>query len=102
VGSEPPSIPGLFTLYTSPIPELARLGRTLRSWRTEFLAYFTTGGASNGPTEATNLLIEKHRRDAHGFRNFHNYNLRLLLACGRDWHNERTPRIRTRRPRFVA
>jgi hypothetical protein len=92
----------LATLHACPIPETARLGRTLRSWRVEFLAYFTTGGASNGPTEAINLLIEKHRRDAHGFRNFRNCRLRLLLACGLDWHHERTARIRTRRPRFVA
>lgn len=32
-----------------PVPEVARLGRTLRAWRTELLAYFDTGGASNGP-----------------------------------------------------
>ena len=86
----------------SPIPEVARLGRTLRTWRVEFLAYYDTGGASNGPTEAINLLIEKHRRDAHGFRNFRNYRLRLLLTCGLDWQDERTARIRTRRPRLVA
>ncbi len=71
-------------------------------WRGELLAYFDTGGASNGPTEAVNLLIEKHRRDAHGFRNFDNYRLRLLLACGVDWHTEQTARIRTRRPSMVA
>jgi len=44
------------------IPELARLGRTLRQWRTQVLAYFTTGGVSNGGTEAVNLVIEKTRR----------------------------------------
>jgi transposase len=92
----------LESLPDCPIPEVARLGRTLRAWRTEFLAYFTTGGASNGPTEAINLLIEKHRRDAHGFRNFANYRLRLLLTCGLHWHTERTTQIRTRRPRLVA
>lgn len=92
----------LATLHTCPIPEVARLGRTLRAWRPEFVAYFSTGGASNGPTEAINLLIEKHRRDAHGFRSFRNYRLRLLLAFGLDWHDERTTRIRTRRPRLVA
>ena len=36
------------------IPEIARLGRTLRKWKDAFLAYFDTGGASNGPTEAIN------------------------------------------------
>ena len=66
-----------------PVPEVARLGRTLRAWRPELLAYFTTDRAtSNGPTEAINLLIETSRRAGHGFRNFNNYRLRLLLAHG--------------------
>ena len=41
-------------LPACPIPEIARLGRTLRKWKDAFLAYFNTGGASNGPTEAIN------------------------------------------------
>lgn len=49
------------TLPTCPIPEVARLGRTLRAWRAQVLAYFATGGVSNGGTEAINLLIEKTR-----------------------------------------
>jgi len=65
-----------------PIPEIARLGRTLRQWRTQLLAYFTTGGASNGGTEAINGLIELHRRVARGFRNRTNYRLRMLLIGG--------------------
>ena len=68
-------------MHTCPIPEVARLGRTLRQWRTQLLAYFTTGGVSNGGTEAVNLVIEKTRRLAHGFRNFTNYRLRILLAA---------------------
>ena len=71
----------LTSLHTCPIPEVARLGRTLRQWRTQILAYFTTGGVSNGGTEAVNLVIEKTRRLAHGFRNFTNYRLRILLAA---------------------
>ena len=35
-----------------PIPEIARLGRTLAAWKAQFLAYFTTGRARNGGTEA--------------------------------------------------
>jgi transposase len=93
----------LLTRMTScPVPEVARLGRTLASWRAELLAYWRTGGASNGPTEAMNLLIEKIRRVGHGYRNFRNYRLRLLLHCGTDWHDAPTTRIRGRRPRFVA
>lgn len=83
----------LDTFHTCPIPEIARLGRTLRAWRPQFLAYFTTGGVSNGGTEAINLIIEKTRRLAHGFRNFHNYRLRILLAAGghKPWRPTPTP-----------
>ena len=72
------------TLPSCPIPEIARLGRTLRAWRDQVLAYFATGGVSNGGTEAINLIIEKTRRLAHGFRNFTNYRLRILLAASGD------------------
>jgi transposase len=64
-----------------PIPEVARLGRTLRSWKQQVLAYFASKGVSNGGTEAINLLIEKTRRLAHGFRNFTNYRLRIMLVA---------------------
>jgi transposase len=70
------------TFHTCPIPEIARLGRTLRRWRAAFLAYFTTGRSSNGGTEAVNGIIELHRRLARGFRNRDNYRLRMLLAAG--------------------
>lgn len=70
------------TFHTCPIPEIARLGRTLRRWRDAFLAYFTTGRANNGGTEAINGIIELHRRLARGFRNRDNYRLRMLLAAG--------------------
>jgi transposase len=66
---------------TCPIPEVARLGRTLKAWRQQVLAYFDTSGVSNGGTEAINLIIEKTRRLAHGFRNFDHYRLRILLAA---------------------
>jgi len=67
---------------TCPIPEVARLGRTLKQWRAAFLAYFDTDRSSNGGTEAINGLIELHRRIARGFRNFKNYWLRMLLIGG--------------------
>ncbi len=65
-----------------PIPEIARLGRTFKQWKDAFLAYFDTGRASNGGTEAVNGLIELHRRIARGFRNRDNYRLRMLLIGG--------------------
>ena len=72
----------LASFASCPIPEVARLGRTLRQWRAALLAYFDTGGASNGGTEAINGLIELHRRIARGFRNRDNYRLRMLLIGG--------------------
>ena len=72
----------LTSFHTCPIPEVARLGRTLRRWREAFLAYFDTDRANNGGTEAVNGIIELHRRLARGYRNRDNYRLRMLLAAG--------------------
>ena len=72
----------LESFHICPVPEIARLGRTLRSWSAQFLAYFTTDRANNGGTEAVNGIIELHRRIARGFRNRHNYRLRMLLIAG--------------------
>ncbi len=83
------------------VPEVSRLAKTVSAWEHEVLAYHTTG-LSNGPTEAVNLLIEKVRRIGHGFRNFENYRLRLLLRCGVTWQTRPAARIRGRQPRLVA
>jgi hypothetical protein len=45
------------------------------------LAYFEASGVSNGGTEAINLIIEKVRRLAHGFKDFDHYRLRIILAA---------------------
>jgi transposase len=84
------------------VAELSRLARTVRAWEAEILAFHSTGGCSNGPTEAMNLLIKKVKRVGHGFRNFANYRLRLLLHCGVRWQTHRTARLRSRYPRLVA
>jgi len=76
----------LASFHTCPVPEIARLGRTLRSWSEQFLAYFTTDRANNGGTEAINGIIELHRRIARGFRNPSNYRLRMILAAGKLTH----------------
>ena len=70
------------SLPMCPIPNIARLGRTLRKWKDAFLAYCDTGGASNGPTEAINGIIELGRRITRGYRNPTNYQLRMLLIAG--------------------
>ncbi len=69
------------------VRECRRLARTIRAWEAEVLAFHTTG-RSNGPTEGINLLIKKVKRVGHGFRNFNNYRLRLLLHCGVQWHTD--------------
>jgi transposase len=83
------------------VAELARLSKTVRSWEHEILGWHRTG-LSNGPTEATNLLIKKVKRVGHGFRNFGNYRLRLLLHCGVQWQTRPVAAIRGRQPRLVA
>jgi transposase len=84
------------------VAELARLARTVRAWEVEILTFHAADGCSNGRTEAVNLLIKKVKRVGHGFRNFANYRLRLLLHCGVRWQAHRTARLRGRSPGLVA
>jgi transposase len=72
----------LYWIRDCPIPEIKRLGKTLRQWRQAFLAYWTERGASNGGTEAINGLIELQRRIARGIPNPDHYRLRMLLVAG--------------------
>jgi len=72
----------LASFPSCPIPEIARLGKTLTTWRSEYLGYFDTKGSSNGGAEAINGLLELHRRIARGFTNLDNYRLRMLLIAG--------------------
>jgi len=83
-------------------PELHRMARTIEALKSELLAYFDTSGMSNGPTEAMNLIIKKIKRTGHGFRNFDNYRLRLLLHCRANWHTQQPTWIRGRLPRLAA
>jgi hypothetical protein len=40
-----------------PIPEIAKLGRTLHGWRGELFAHFDHPDVSNGPTKNLNVKI---------------------------------------------
>ena len=82
------------------VPECDRLARTIRRWEDEVLAYYRTDGLSNARSEATNALVKKVKRVGHGFRNLHNYRLRLLLHCGGvNWQDQPAARLRRRRSR---
>jgi transposase len=84
------------------VAELSRLARTVKAWEAEILAFHATDGCSNGPTEAINLLVKKVKRVGHGFRNFANYRLRLLLHCGVRWQTHGTASLRGRCPHLTA
>ena len=84
------------------VAELSRLARTVKAWEAEILAFHATNGCSNGPTEAVNLLVKKVKRVGHGFRNFADYRLRLLLHCGIRWQTQQTERLPGRSSRLVA
>ncbi|MGB3410350.1 MAG: transposase [Microthrixaceae bacterium] len=65
--------------------EVQALGRTLRTWREQILAWHQAR-VSNGPTEATNNLIKRTKRVGFGFRHFNNYRTRVLLYTGKpNW-----------------
>lgn len=64
------------------LPELKKLGGTLRRRKADVLAYFDHVGSSNGPTEALNGRLEHLRGIALGFRNLAHYIARSLLETG--------------------
>jgi transposase len=57
------------------------LAKTLHSWRGEIAAMwrFTK---NNGITEGFHRKMKLIQRRAYGFRNFQNYRLRVIAACG--------------------
>ena len=66
-------------------PEVRSLGRTLRRWRNQIVAWHQAL-VSNGPTEAVNNLIKRIKRIGFGFCRFTHYRIRLLLYAGRpNW-----------------
>jgi hypothetical protein len=62
-------------------PEVHGLGRTIRRWRHEIVAWHRAH-VSNGPTEAANNLVKRVKRVAFGFRRFQHYRIRALLYAG--------------------
>jgi transposase len=65
--------------------EVRSLGRTLKRWRDEIIAWHRSQ-ASNGPTEAVNNLVKRVKRAAFGFRSFRSFRVRALLYAGKpNW-----------------
>ena len=65
--------------------EVRSLGRTLKNWRNEIIAWHRSH-ASNGPTEAVNNLVKRVKRAAFGFRTFRSFRVRVLLYAGKpNW-----------------
>jgi transposase len=65
--------------------EVRRLGRTIKRWRHQIVAWHRSQ-VSNGPTEAVNNLVKRVKRVAFGMRRFPHYRLRALLYAGRpNW-----------------
>jgi transposase len=56
-------------------PEVRQLGRTIRKWRDQIVAWHRAH-VSNGPTEAVNNLIKRMKRVGFGFRRFKHYRIR--------------------------
>jgi transposase len=106
-GEEPAAREALADFYdvarTADIPEADRLARTIRRWEDAVLAYYRSDGLSNARTEAVNGLMKKIKRVGHGFRNLHNYRLRLLLHCGGvAWQDQPAAKLRGRAPQIAA
>jgi transposase len=73
-----------FTDRAMPL-EVRRLGRTIKRWRDQIVAWHRSH-VSNGPTEAVNNLVKRVKRVAFGMRRFRNYRIRVLLYAGRpNW-----------------
>ena len=65
--------------------EVRRLGRTIKRWRDQIVAWHRSH-VSNGPTEAINNLVKRVKRVAFGFKKFEHYRIRSLLYAGRpNW-----------------
>ena len=64
---------------TGRIPQYRKTVNAILRWSDEILAYHTTGRPTNGPIEATNNLLQKLKRTAHGFTNPQNYAHRGIL-----------------------
>jgi len=69
----------LINAENSDHPEIQRWARTLRTWRSEILAFFDNR-ISNGFTEGVHTKIKSLKRLSYGFKNINIYVRKMLLA----------------------
>jgi transposase len=63
------------------IPEFDKLAKTVREWRPEILNHFTYR-MTNAYAEGITNRVKVIKRQAYGFRNFTNFQDRILVQCG--------------------
>jgi hypothetical protein len=83
------------------VAELSRLTRTVRAWEAELPAIHTTGGCSNGPTEAVNLLTGRSSASATASATSPTTAYGCYCTAASPGQTHRTARLRSRPPRFV-
>jgi transposase len=69
------------------------VAKTFRTWRTEILAYATTGGATNAWAEAINLLIKNQKRQAHGYKSWYGFRTQMLWCFATEVVDPQTGEI---------
>jgi transposase len=74
------------------IPRLltATLGETLHTWQTE-IATMRRFTRKDGITEGFHTRMEVLQRQAHGFRNFKSYRVRVRVLCCRRFRRRNCP-----------
>ena len=89
--------------FADEVDEIVSLGNTLQRWRTQTLAHHLTG-ASNGPTEAMNLLREEDQALRTRLQELSaTTGCAVLLRCGGiKWDAHPSTTMRGRSPQLVA
>jgi len=76
----PRLLKAIYQLKQETLPPLLALGETLGSWSDE-IATMWRFTRNNGITEGFHTKMEVLQRQAYGFRNFKNYQLRVRVLC---------------------
>ena len=76
----------LDSFHTCPIPEIARLGRTLRSWRSAFLAYFDTAEPTTAAPKPSTASSNSTAVSPEASATPTTTGLRMILAAGKLTH----------------